>query len=394
MIVDDIHYESTGQNIESQIVTDMYTSDCEVTFHDLDMSGEHYFTLQSCLGDYTSPVQSDRIRAFGIKAPVALPATDIDERGEFTANWEPVEGASAYYIHNKMRYTAPNDLVDYAVISDDFDKSELAAQYTMDDPKWYDHYTAYSLDAFTIIPGWIGYGALVANSVIGIQSDIEDIMYICTPSINFANAGGEAKIYVKAYGTYGDQLAVMYDGQEESQYVPFNEDGTLETTFTFSDLEYGCFYFYSGRTGDCIFFDKIEILQDIREGEVVEYNSGIYVIQDGEASSCDFSALEVVPGLNFLYSVYSYAYDNMTGDRYLSESSNDILVDFNTGSLESILGNTVKVSVDGRTINTTEAANIYDLQGRCIAHKVTSATVAPGIYIVKLTNSACKVIVK
>ncbi len=392
VIVDNISFGASGALVETQIATDLKTVDESVVFTGLDMTGHHYYTVQAFYGDYVTP-EMERIEAFGIPAPVALPATNIDERGEFTANWEAVDGASAYYIHTKFRYTAPEDIKDYAVINDGFDKKVLTYSYTMDDPYQYDYYTVKSLDDFTVVPGWTAYGALIADGMIGCARDESAIRYICSPTVDFSNGDGIATVYAKAYGTFGDKLAVMFsDGQV--YYTPFEEDGSVEVTLVFSNLDYGCFYFYSGYTGDRVFLDEVRISQDLYDGETVEINTGIWYIGDGTACSCDFSGLNILEGMKYYYSVYSYAYSDMLGRQYLSESSNDIEVDFNTDALRSIEAKNLSVTVDGNTILTSEAANIYDLQGRQVAANATSATVANGIYVVKTSTKACKVIVK
>ncbi len=396
VLVDNIEFASAGAVTDTQIYENLSTPDTEYVFTGLNMDCDYYYTVQARKGDYVTTLH-ERTLAYGLPAPVALPATNVDDRGEFTANWEAVEGATAYYVHLFAQYVAPEAVKGYVVLDENFDGTEdRFASYTLDNPYKFSLDTSTSLDAYTQVPGWVSYGCQIAAGYVGCMSNTEDIQYVATPAINFSNGDGSVDVYVKAYSTPGEKLIINFISSEteanDYALLSFDAEGVAEGTVTLSGVDYGCIYFYTN-IGYSLMLDEVKVSQDLNAGDVVTINQTI--VQVGAAlTSCDFSALNLIDGMDFVYTVYTYGYNETYGMQYLSEASNAIKVGFTTSAVESIKTAANQIRVDGPTITSDLEAQLFDLQGRNLGKGTTFRVAAPGIYVVKTAEAVKKVVVK
>lgn len=395
VLVDNIEFASAGAVTDAQIYENLAVTGSEYAFTGLNMACDHYYTLQARKGDFVTTLY-DRTLAYGLPAPVALPATNVDDRGEFTANWEAVEGATSYYVHLFAQYEAPQPVEGFVILDEDFSGTENTfSSYTIDNPCKFDLYSSTSLDAYTLVPGWVSYGCQIAAGYVGCMSNTDDIQYVATPAINFDNGDGSVDVYVKAYSTPGETLIVNFISSEtevnEYATLKFGADGVAKGTVTLSGVDYGRIYFYNN--GSSFMLDEVKVSQDLNAGDVVTINQLIAVV-DASLTSCDFSALNLIDGMDFVYTVYTYGYNETYGVRYLSEASNAIKVGFSTSAVESIKTAANQIRVDGRTITSDIEAQLFDLQGRNLGKGTTFSVAAPGVYVVKTAEAVKKVVVK
>ncbi|MCC8112460.1 MAG: T9SS type A sorting domain-containing protein [Bacteroidales bacterium] len=391
VLVDNIEFASQGLSSDQKVVSDLFTTDTEYAFTGLNMEGEHYYTLQATKGDFITTLY-EREHVFGIRPPVALEATEMDaDNGSFTANWEAVNGASGYYISVVQHYEAKEYTPDFSILSEDFSKLN-DMPYTMDNPYVFEGAYLDDLSNFTHVSGWTVYGGTIAAGMVGCQEEYEDIFYVCTPYLDLTNGNGTAKVYAKAYGKAGDRLRIQYYDEVEDLY--FDVNGVADGTVNLSGVDYGSIYFYTV-SGAAFFLDEVNVMQDLNEGAIVVTELNQVNFEGGDIESYQFEDLYVISGMEYIYSICSWAYDSDTSSTYVSEPSNEILVQFYTSGLESVETLTESaIRVDGRTIIANTPCDIYDLQGRQLAKQKTTLSVsAPGVYIVKDTTKTQKVIV-
>ncbi len=392
VLVDNISFSSVGSSSDEQVVKDLYTIDTQHIFTGLNMDGEHYFTLQAFKGDYVTTLY-ERERVFGVRPPVALEASDVDtDNGSFVANWETVKGASGYNISVTQRYEATEYTPDYAIISEDFSKLD-DMPYTIDNPYVFSGAYLDDLSQYTYVPGWTVYGGTIAAGMVGCQENYDEIFFVCTPYLDLSHGNGVATIYAKAYGTPGDRLRMQY--MDEVADIYFDEEGVADGTATLSNVSSGYIYFYTV-SGDAFFLDEVKIMQDLSAGDVVVTRLNEVEIDGADIDSYNFENLYVIPGMQYLYTICSWAYNFDTAETYVSEPSNEIVVQFNNSGIQSVIVPADGyIQINGLTITSQTPYDIFDLQGRILAKQQTQFTVKmPGLYIVKTKDCARKVLVK
>lgn len=229
LIIDDFTY-TTGRPSELVITgTPVETEDTCYTFTGLDPIGRYYYSVQAVMADKMS--EANPVYAFGLAAPQALPATDIDERGSYTANWEPSAKAQKYIVNNYGVLSTDNDNDDFTVFEEDFSKidesitdiTDPAEAKAYGDP-WEPNKR---LENLTKLPGWITLGATVAQGYLGVATSEFFKNYIETPNIDLSNADS-FMLTVRAVGTPGDQLIIRVN--ETNYNISFNTDGRIDDT--------------------------------------------------------------------------------------------------------------------------------------------------------------------
>lgn len=346
----------------------------EITFTNIDNDYEYFFTVQTRRDDGSISEPSELKHVFGVPAPVALPATDIDPTGSFTANWEAEENANMGYlvVLNKV-FTAPTTVEDYVVLSEDFSKVNTDA--TIEDWESYGNKNAItSLDDVTLTSGWLGQGNIMATGMFGCREGEEPIYEIITPELKLSNGDKSYKVTVTVYFYSEDRLVIQ--GDKTKEYISGTAGETVTATVTLSaGTDATRVWFYTENYG-AFMLDDISITQTLHEGDVM-------VSPYAEVSTLDthytFTGLDTSEGISYSYVVY--AGRSLWDEEAVSEASNEILVNLN-GSVEAI-----EPIID--ELQNGEV-NIYDLQGR----KVASTAVSHGIYIIKQGNSTRKVIVR
>jgi hypothetical protein len=139
--------------------------------------------------------------AFGVSAPEVKPATDIDERGGYTANWEPSPKATRYTITNFGVRQAAADEEKHVVLDEDFSKINADVTSATDpyNPEAVGNTKPVSLDDYTNIAGWTSNVTTLAQGMVGCGQSEDYLPYVKTPKLYLMN---DSLYYltIKAYG--------------------------------------------------------------------------------------------------------------------------------------------------------------------------------------------------
>lgn len=374
-VLDDVSISTESPTDTLTVYKDVVTETNHLAFADIDTDYEYLFTVQARRdADHLSEV-SMPTHVFGVAAPVALPATDIDERGEFTANWEAEPKANLGYIVrvNKV-FTAPLEMADYEILSEDFSLVDTDA--TVDDWESYGNKSGLTtLDDATHLPGWLGRGNIMAYGMLGCREDAdqEGIYEIITPPLKLSNGDKTYKVTVTAYFYDDDALVVQgahrasFEGKAGQTVTATVEmtDGDDATRVWFYTQNYGAFM-----------LDDVKITQTLAQGDqVVTTCDEAYT----DETSYTFSGLDADDGTSYSYVVY--AGRELWGEQAVSEPSNEILV--------NLKSNPVGIKSVGQSDNSQLSNSIYDLSGLHVAKMKK-----PGVYLVKSNGLTVKRVVR
>ncbi len=308
----------------------------------LEADADYYFGVQSHYNSLRSEYPLHL--AFGVAAPVAEPATDIDSRGSYTANWEPSAKATGYRVDNYGLTTADKDGV-YDIIDEDFSGVDADVTESTDptDPDPLGGNSYESLDDYTKLPGWTASNYAVAQGWMGAINDYYTSGYVKTPALYLAN-DSVFTLSIKATGTAGDYLTVKTPNQ--TYYIGFDEDGNIDGTYTVP--ESGAALVLRITSDDTFMIDQIKISQELKAGDHIYSWLGSSTVDGKETTSTTFSNL-----YDYEFDEYAYAVTatRTEGARYAeSDRSGYILVDLEDGKSVptsiadgNIAGSTAKV---------------------------------------------------
>lgn len=294
------------------------------TFNEgLDPQKDYFYGVQS----HYSQIKSDFSLqlAYGVAAPEAKPATDIDSRGSYTANWGKSLKATSYRVANYGLYTAKED-EQHAVIDEDFARIDAsvtsATDPTSPEDVGSDKYK--SLDDYTTLPGWTARNTLIAQGWLGAANDEYTTGIIKTPVLYLDN-DDHFYISVKAIGTPGDLLGIYTPTQK--YYIEFNQSGEIDGTYTVPERGAALVLRI---TGDSNFMlDRVSIRQDLRAGDKV-YTLLSTAEPEGGEFSATFDGLYDYDFESYAYTVTALRTDGV--NQAESDASDHVLVDLAAGT--------------------------------------------------------------
>lgn len=352
------------------------------TFTGLDPYAEYYYGIRSHY-KFTfsgSPVY----HAFGVCSPEAMPATDIDSRGSFTANWNLVPKATSYDVNLVGVYEAEEDIEDYVLLEDNFDKIDASVTSATDPlvPEGLYNYSDTPLDEYTMTPGWVGYGNTIVQGMLGCDYSYDGICDITTPEMYVAN-DDEVRIRIKAFGSAGDQLMLRINGVDYSIDFESQPDGTGVINDTYSlpvSSETIQSRFYSANYLPFM-LDEISFMQNLKKGDIVR--TPLRTVTTGEEDmTYVFDNLSDYDYTKFGY--YIVANFEIEGKSTTSVPSELAVVDLETGDSNVTTGIT-----DAERTEEVKVVARYSLDGRLLT--------APqkGVNILKMSDGTTrKVVVK
>lgn len=282
------------------------TQETSYTFTDLDPLSEYYYNVRS---HYQSLFSDETILnyAFGIASPELLPATDIDQRGGYTANWGAAPKATRYVVTNYGVTSVESD-VRQTILEENFSKVDASVTSATDPLAGEDigNNMPSSLDAYTQMPGWEGRGNLLAQGFMGCDNMDWNICYIQTPPLYLTN-NKEFYLTINAKGMAGSSL-VVYDGTKQ-MYIDFEKAGNGATGFingtyladVSTDIEKLLIY---DANGVPFAIDYILIEQDLKAGDKVFTMVDKQEV-DSDELSYRFTDLDQYDFTNFAYNVVS-----------------------------------------------------------------------------------------
>lgn len=355
------------------------TKKLQYTFMNLDSLGEYYYSVRS---HYMMMYSDETLQpAFGVSAPDVIAATDVDQRGGYTANWDAAPKATRYTVTNYGVYVAPANEEKHAVLDEDFSK------VTSDVTTATDPYAAEavgntketSLDDYTKLPGWVSQETSLAQGMIGCGTDEDHLPYIRTPKLYLLN---DSLYYltIKAYGSVGDYLRVRTTTYDYDYLLPFTDSGdgkkgVIDNTFIIPERGNYTIRFSSYASKNFT-MDNIKVMQNIKAGDKV-YTPLTSVTVGADTLSYRFTGLDKYGYDIYAYNVLSYL-DSDDGSVATSDPSAYQLVILDPTSIASV--NEVK--------DVREVAR-YSADGMRLSAPVK------GINIVKLSNGkTLKVVVR
>lgn len=374
---------TTGPEFAMNAVYDDYFS-YPGSFYDTTEGNSYTFTGLDPLGDYYYTVQSHYLTmyseegnynyAFGVAAPELLLATDIDDRGSYTANWKTAPKATRYLVTNYGVAEANEDCT-LTLLEEDFSKVD-ASVTSSDDPynptSLGNTYEYVSLDDYTQQPGWTGMDIAFAEGYLGGSWASYYYPTVSTPSL-YVDNNDYFLLTIEAVGYYGSYLKIS-DGDTEYS-IPYETDDDGATGYI--DATY---YVYKKGTGVKLSFydyygypfmlDYLKVAQEVKAGSRAYITLGSYEAAADETSHT-FTGLDKWGYDKYAYSLMSY-YDK-GNDTATSDVNGYIIVDLANGHTTT--------GIDGAA----DVADVHEI-ARFSVNGTRLNAPQKGINIVKLSN--------
>ncbi|MCC8119471.1 MAG: hypothetical protein LIP09_12105 [Bacteroidales bacterium] len=353
--IDDLSYETSPETTVKSIAEE-WVAEPFISFSDLNPEAEHYYQIRSTQGESQS-TEGKRYHALGLAAPQVM-VPEILGDGHFFAKWDEVPKADYFYYGVYRIENIVESKVDFPVLSDDF--SQIESFYTYDAPYALAN-TDYemSLDAYTQIPGWIGFGNIIAGGMLGCNTSDEYQNYIGTPYLTLSNGDGSGVVRMNVYTENSDYFIIQLS--EVPYYFYCKGDQWNEITLPFVDGWQHDYLMLYTRYGSKFFIDSIEVVQD----QVEAGDHLLWTLQEGLT---DYEEAEiemaVVDGEQYGYQVR--AYQQWFRQSAHSEMSELMTVNFDSQGISDM-------EIDGDQIIKRQW---IDLSGRQVSHPES------GIYIV------------
>lgn len=338
----------------------------------LDLNNVYSFTVTGVSEDGRMSAASDVAYAYGVAAPIVKDATDVDQRGAYTANWESVINATSYVLNSYEMLEVAEDAEDFTVFEENFDKSD---EGTPEDPVTIINVDRLQLNDYTDNYGWTGIGNMFSNGMAGCDESMYAYLDITSPAISVGSGNGEYTVTVD-FVTFTEYTSLVVQGDETMyQIITAEQPGAHTATVAMTGgTSHTNLMFYTAE-GYRFLLDKVTVKQDVKAGDRVYTMLGSQTL-DGDATSARVSGLRPKAGYKFAYNVQAF-YDRY-GTVYASDLSDMQVVDFTTG-----------ISAAGVEEEADAPVEIYDLSGRKL-----NSTPAKGVYIIKSGNKSRKVIAR
>lgn len=351
------------------------TKKTSYTFEDLDADADYYYAVQS----HYSKLNSNPYYylAFGVAAPQVKPATDIDSRGSYTANWESSVKATAYRVNNYGLTTAKEDGLQ-SIIDEDFSgiTSDVTASTDPTNPEQAGTSKYESLNGYTKLPGWTVKNMAVTQGWMGAINDDYTTGIVKTPALYLDNADS-FKLTIKAVGTAGDDLTIKTDKQ--TYYIAFDDNGEINGTYTIP--ESGSAVTLSITSDATFMIDNIKVSQEMKAGDNIYTLLNSTTVDGKENTTTTFSSL-----YDYEFDSYAYAVTAIREDG--SNYAESDLSDYATVDLENGTSQTTGIDQLGDAASVKVVAR-YNVNG------MRMSTPQRGINIVKMSDGTVrKVLVK
>jgi len=352
------------------------------TFTDLDPAADYAYSVKA---HYMYQESEEIINGANvIAAPLATDATDVDERGGYTANWNPVTKATGYIVSN---YGVTNVEADgeATILEEDFAKIDASVTdaTSMVSGEKLGNSDVVSFDDYTTIPGWTGQYNTLVQSGLGTTAG-----YVATPLMYLANAD-KYYLTIKIYGYYGDKLYIVTPNNTYSfdfQQDPSDTSGMLGVlegiaTVPESGEDYSIKFLSAyGSYGYPMTIDYVKVSQDMKAGDKV-YTLLSQTEVSADETNCRISGLSDYDFTTYAYSVqsvYNNGFSTVT-----STASNKMLL--NLDGSDPYGGTTgISAAEKANTISDVYSANGTKLQ-----------KFQKGVNIVKMSDgSVRKVMIK
>ncbi len=342
----------------------------------LDSEAEYYYKVHSHYSNLES--EGEVCHIFGLAAPKAKVATDIDERGSFTANWEPVAKATSYKVNTYGIYSVAKDDETVSILDEDFSNVNSSVTTVTDPlyPESMNNASETSLDNYTSMPGWTGCSNALAQGYLGCQALSYYLTpYIVTPKLNLSNAG-TFDLSIDVVGYPGSALNITVGGVTYT--AEYDENGYINGTFRNIPVPQGE-QFVNLRFTDSnnmnFMINSVKVEQMLKKGDKVYTYVGCDEV-NGNELSVNISGLDKFEYTDFAYNVS--AKQLLEGETAISSPSEFILVNLSNGT-STICINTSDINSRG-WINDREVMSRYNMAGMKVS------TTAKGLNILRMSD--------
>lgn len=341
-------------------------------FSGLDMNATYSYQVWGVNGRGNESEPSEICEAFGTSAPVVMPATDIDPRGAYTANWSKSPSATSYELSSYSVFKCPEWEDDKVIFHESFTP---CSEGNDSQARYLNNGGYISLDEYTDNAGWTGNGTILWKNMLGCYAGAFDLL---SPELSLNNNHGNYTVIVEYYipgdkGTQINDQLVIQGGMEGYKTIPLTGLGAgkgmvqLNNGKNFSRL---MFYTLSGTP---FMIKDVQVVTNVNEGD--RLYSLLSVNECGDTDSFRVTGLK--PDLNISFAYSLKALRKRANVTYVSERSDIQDVDISYTGVSDIS--------DAEEVMT----EIFDLNGFRVQGEL-----APGIYIVKKGSETFKTIVK
>lgn len=202
-----------------------------------------------------------------LNKPETKVATNITSSG-FTANWGAVKNADGYavFVYDRKKVTADGEIT---IADEDFNGITSG---NINEPLGGDEeYVDLSAYGYALSYGWSAYG--FPNFI---PSMVAGIVY--SPYLDLRGNDGKYKVIVDAYCNNGDEIRIESNGKNGKEIkkakaqVQGGATGIAEVTFEFDNGNKDLYFSVVNNTakdGAPDYFDRIQVKQDLKAGDVV-----------------------------------------------------------------------------------------------------------------------------
>ena len=434
--------DQTNANAKVYVVENQAVSDTTYTVTGITSGQDYYYTVQSVDAEGHKSFEPTPQYVCDLEAPKDLTATDIDqEKGTFTASWEPTPSAERYnywaFCNRKATQDGP-----FTVTDEDFTGVKCpdgtlgeGMGYSMTEDEWKQtsvtNPSYFSMDNYVIQPikqgGWVakngfpladgcikvdGYQYVYNNSDAGLIS----------PELDLSKDGGKITINVDLWGDsesidYGDGDVRVYTAQCAAalfNWDPAKNDFTQAELVYVKDLssswqnrtieltqgsERSVIGLYVVGAPANLFFDNLKITQNYKAGESL-VDPIVYHRWWNGGNSVDVQ-IPIRGNLSEIsHRVTAIKSNQQTGAIVESlPSDTEIVGTYESTGVKSVnLLSKANVRVEGKTIvvNGNGPVQVYGLDGALVAKAEANGqariNVPSGAYIVKTNNETVKVV--
>ena len=306
--IDNVHLATTAPTKREYEFEDKVLTGTSYTLTGLDPEADYYYTVKARNSQtgVTSEGPTQGMDAFGVATPNVKEASDIDNKGAYTANWESAPKATSYSVENYDVYTAPAAEKSYVVLQDSFNKIDGVPE-TPEAPFAYNNAEMQNLDDLTDRKGWYGYLCGYAQGAIG---GIGLPQYrvggqLQSPELSLGHNGGKYNIKITACGLSAGELLNVYSLKSRKGAAI-----RLQTQYTTveASLEGGSdddILVFETQDGTPFFISDITVTQDLNKGDKVYTLIDEAREEGNSATSHRFSGLKREANHTYAYGVYS-----------------------------------------------------------------------------------------
>jgi hypothetical protein len=305
----DVKWSTLSPTTNDYLFTNKVVDTTSYVLTGLDPNADYYYYVlaKNSKTDVVSNGPTQCQDAFGVAAPHIKPATDIDKRGGYTAQWEAAPKATSYSVENYDVYTAPAAIDSFVVLSENFDKLN-GSSYTTESPYSFYNLSMASLDELTSRMGWYGFLCGYADGAIA-GTGLSELNYggqIQSPELTLSNNGGKFHVKITACGQYdsGEYLAVYTSKGNRGFYCPITKTyQTFESDITGGQMD--DILVFETVNGSAFFITDIEVTQSLQPGDKVYELIGTAREEGNGSTSHRFSGLARKDNHSYAYAVYS-----------------------------------------------------------------------------------------